>query len=109
MLQIAKKVLEKRRDIYFLVVGDGPEYSLMKQFVEQEGLNNKVLFSGARTDMACFYKDSDVTLICSIKEGLSLTAYESCAPENRTLLFKPSCSTNCFIRLYSGPSPTTRK
>ena len=79
MLQIAKKVLEKRRDIYFLVVGDGPEYSLMKQFVEQEGLNNKVLFSGARTDMACFYKDSDVTLICSIKEGLSLTAYESCA------------------------------
>ena len=25
------------------------------------------------------YADSDVTLICSLKEGLSLTAYESCA------------------------------
>lgn len=25
------------------------------------------------------YQDASITLICSIKEGLSLTAYESCA------------------------------
>lgn len=79
MLEIAKKVIKERKDIYFLVVGDGPEYATMKQQVETYKIGNRVLFAGARDNIQCFYRDSDVTLICSIKEGLSLTAYESCA------------------------------
>lgn len=79
MLEIAKRVLKQRNDMYFLVVGDGPEAASMKQYVEREHLENRVLFTGARNDMEFFYRDSDLTLICSIKEGLALTAYESCA------------------------------
>ena len=34
---------------------------------------------GRCDDMAACYKDAFVTLICSVKEGLALTAYESCS------------------------------
>ena len=36
-------------------------------------------FAGAHKEVRPFYQDAKLTLICSLKEGLSLTSYESCA------------------------------
>ena len=79
MLEIARKTKEKMPSVAFLAVGDGPLRKQMEEKVSYMGLRNTVIFTGAHVEVRPFYKDADLTLICSVKEGLTLTAYESCA------------------------------
>lgn len=79
MLEIAEKCKEKIPKIAFIVVGDGPDLEeLIKKTIEMS-LEDTVYYAGRQEDMRPYYDACDVTLICSIKEGLALTAYESCA------------------------------
>lgn len=79
MLQIAKRVAESIPDVAFAVVGDGPQEAELRNTVNHMGLKDVVYFLGARKEVRPYYRDAKVTLVCSLKEGLSLTAYESCA------------------------------
>lgn len=79
MVEIAKEVVRKNKNIKFLIAGDGGELEGIKKKAEEYRLTHNIIFAGLQENMLPFYKDSDLTLICSIREGLSLTAYESCA------------------------------
>ena len=79
MLQIAKQVRKKIKNIAFAVVGDGPQKEELMSCVKAMELENTVYFLGAQEEVRPYYKDAKASLICSIKEGLALTAYESCA------------------------------
>lgn len=79
MLEIATKVRETEPDVVFAVVGDGPQLKPLIAEIKKKGLDQTVYCMGRSDDMASCYRDAKITLICSIKEGLSLTAYESCA------------------------------
>lgn len=79
MLEIAKKVIEKMDNIIFLVAGDGPLYKELIEKIKKEKLQDYFVCPGEISNMEEVYRDCDITLICSLKEGLSLTAYESCA------------------------------
>lgn len=79
MLEIADKIRQELTDIAFVVVGEGPQARELRQKSEQRGLKGTVYFAGRRKDMRPFYRDCALTLICSLKEGLALTAYESLA------------------------------
>ena len=77
MVEIAKELKKKIPDVAFAVVGDGPELEELKNFVRKNNLENTIYFAGFQDDMRIWYKDSALTLICSLIEGLALTAYES--------------------------------
>lgn len=79
MLDIAQRVAKQLPEVAFAVVGDGPLEKDLRYEVSRRHLKKNVYFLGARSDTRPYYKDADLTLICSIKEGLALTAYESCA------------------------------
>ena len=79
MLEIAKQVQKQIPDVLFLVVGDGAEKAGMESAIIQMGLSGTVQMIGFEADLRPYYKAADVTLICSLKEGLTLTAYESCS------------------------------
>ncbi|NLW79972.1 MAG: glycosyltransferase [Ruminococcaceae bacterium] len=79
MLEIAKQMKAHGSPVAFVAVGDGPDSGALEAAARQMGLRNTVYFAGRRSDMRPFYKDAAVTLICSVKEGLALTAYESLA------------------------------
>ena len=79
MLQIADQVRQKVPDVAFVVVGDGDLEASLRARTEDMGLQRTVYFLGAKTDVRPYYRDAKATLVCSLKEGLSLTAYESCA------------------------------
>ena len=79
MLKIAEQVRKEIKDVAFVVVGDGPQKEELKATVCARGLENTVYFAGAHKEVRPFYQDAKLTLICSLKEGLSLTSYESCA------------------------------
>lgn len=79
MLEIAKRVSALIPDAAFAVVGDGPQEQELRQKAAASDLGRNVFFLGARRDVRPYYRDAKLTLVCSLKEGLSLTAYESCA------------------------------
>ncbi len=79
MIEIARKVVQSIPDVAFAVVGSGPQEKELKNKVKQLKLSENIYFLGSKKDVRPYYRDAKVTLICSIKEGLSLTAYESCS------------------------------
>lgn len=79
LLNIAAGVKKEITDVAFVVVGDGPQLDELKRAIHSRGLANNVYCIGRSDNMRACYRDSNITLICSLKEGLSLTAYESCS------------------------------
>lgn len=79
MIEIARELVKRNVEIIFMVVGDGPQLTELQAVVSDEGLSKVVYFAGRQEDMRPYYRDATVTLICSLKEGLALTAYESLA------------------------------
>ena len=77
LAEIIKKFVSKRTDSIFLVCGDGELLEDLKSKIKQENLSNYVKFLGSVKETKEIYAISDVTLNCSIKEGLALTTYES--------------------------------
>jgi Glycosyltransferase len=77
LIEIANMLKKKMPNIAFLVVGDGPQLDEMKQITNELNLNETIYYEGRQNDMLPYYKDSTLTLICSLKEGIALTAYES--------------------------------
>lgn len=77
MLNILNKLKDIHEDILVIVVGDGPAYNDMKKYVDDNKLEKYIEFVGYQKDVRPYYKIADVTLICSLSEGVSLTTYES--------------------------------
>ena len=73
-VEICKRLLQKRNDIYILIAGDGP---LMNTVASIINANFKLL--GMVNESEEIYAVSDVTVNCSTLEGLALTSYESLA------------------------------
>ncbi|MDE7310118.1 MAG: glycosyltransferase [Eubacterium sp.] len=79
MLDIAQKVYSKKKNVLFVAVGDGIQLEELKTDIQVRNLQQAVICIGRCDNMKKLYKDARLTLICSLKEGLALTAYESCA------------------------------
>ncbi len=79
LLNIAHKVKEKIPEVLFVVAGDGGQIEELKHAICLDKLEDTIVCIGRCNEMRECYQDAKLTLICSIKEGLSLTAYESCA------------------------------
>lgn len=79
MLKVFENLLQKDKDLVLLVVGDGPILKEMKEGVIKANISENVIFFGMQENVKPFYKVSDVTVICSLIEGLTITTYESLA------------------------------
>ncbi len=79
MLEIAREVKKKRPDAAFVAVGDGPQLAELKKMIKKRKLAETVFCTGKIQEMGACYRDAYLTLICSLKEGIALTAYESCS------------------------------
>lgn len=62
-----------------LLVGDGPEMTIVIQLVRQLHLENKVLFLGKQDNLADLYSISDLMLLMSQKESFGLVLLEAMA------------------------------
>ena len=77
LLEIIKKLKENRNDFEFLIAGDGNLLEKMKSKANSMGLKENIKFIGNVSETAPVYSASNLTINCSIKEGLALTSYES--------------------------------
>lgn len=78
-LRAARCVLERRPDCLFLIVGLGPLEVELKKTAEELGLSEKVHFLGWREDVEDVLAASDVFVVSSNSEGLSLVTIEAMA------------------------------
>jgi len=77
LMKIIKVLREKRNDFLVLIAGDGPLLLYIKKFTKKYNLEKNVKFLGPISNTAEVYAMCDLTLNCSIKEGVALTSYES--------------------------------
>lgn len=78
-VEILKELSKKRDDFLVVIAGDGPFLPGVKKKIAKYHLEEKVKFLGNIKQTEKIYKISDLTVNCSIKEGLALTSYESLA------------------------------
>ena len=58
------------------IIGDGEEYSLLKQYIEQKNLYN-VELKASTTDVASLYEKAEFLVVSSRYEGLSMVLVEA--------------------------------
>lgn len=87
-LQAAAMVSEKLPAVSFLVVGGGTLQPELELEARALGLGDRVIFTGPRRDVARLLAACDVSVISSVKEGMSNTIMESMAAG------KPMAATN---------------
>ncbi|WP_456371454.1 glycosyltransferase [Thermodesulfatator atlanticus] len=70
---------KKNKNIKGLLIGDGPEFSKLKNLAKDLGLENVVLFTGFRKDATRIVQLADVFVLSSFSEGTSLALLEAMA------------------------------
>jgi L-malate glycosyltransferase len=75
----AFSIVAKEMDAKLLLIGDGPEMTVVSKLVDQLGLKEKVLFLGKQDNLEELYSISDLMLLLSEKESFGLVALEAMA------------------------------
>jgi len=77
LLKAAILILKDFPKTRFLIVGDGPDMSMLQSFSLQEGIADRIIFTGFREDIPILLSLSDVVAIPSLYEGGPLTLFEA--------------------------------
>jgi glycosyltransferase involved in cell wall biosynthesis len=70
-LEAAKLVVQEKPEVYFVVVGDGPERANLEKLVQGVGIANNVRFFGSRTDIPELLSCMDIGVLSSSSESFS--------------------------------------
>ncbi len=79
LLEAASQVLKTHPNAVFLIVGDGELRGALEQQAQTLHLTQNVRFLGFRSDLPRLYADFDVSVLCSLNEGLPVAVIESLA------------------------------
>ena len=76
LVDIFAEVVKKQDNAKLLLIGDGPLREQIENKVKTLGLNEKVIFTGVRSDVADLYNAMDVFVLPSFYEGLPVVGVE---------------------------------
>jgi glycosyltransferase involved in cell wall biosynthesis len=79
LLDAAARVLPRRKDVRFLLVGDGDQMEPLRRQAEALGIAASVVFAGHRPDVPALLGALDVFCISSTYEGTPLALFEAMA------------------------------
>lgn len=96
------KTVKSSTDLRLVVVGDGPEKEKLVNLAETLELSDKILFLGNRTDVPVILKASDVTVLCSIAEGLPLVLLEAMAARTPIVVTKGANLSGIIQQAVNG-------
>lgn len=69
--------IQKEVDAILVLVGDGPEVTVINRLIEKLGIEDKVLLVGQQSDVVSLYKMSDLFMLLSEKESFGLALLEA--------------------------------
>lgn len=76
-LNTVRRVADCRDDCHFLIVGEGSLRESMQDLATKLNLNNRVTFTGFRTDVPKIFRELTLFLITSDTEGLGTTVIDA--------------------------------
>lgn len=77
LIEAAKIVVEKNKDIKWIILGEGEERKLLEEKVKNYGLNDNIIFVGNVNNVDEYYKDAALFVMSSRFEGLPMTLLET--------------------------------
>lgn len=89
-IDAAKKVLEKNKNVRFVIVGSGDQMPYLMQKSVDIGIADRVHFVGFESDVSKYYSIADVFVMPSVSEPFGLTALEALACEVPVIISKQS-------------------
>ncbi|MFA6503379.1 MAG: glycosyltransferase [Patescibacteria group bacterium] len=78
-LDVCSAVHEKNHEIKFIIIGDGPQMSELRQKHAALKQESYVFLAGRRMDAPKLYRAFDIFVLPSTKEGMSITVLEAMA------------------------------
>ncbi|MBD3169047.1 MAG: glycosyltransferase [candidate division Zixibacteria bacterium] len=79
LIKTLKEIIAQCPEIRLLVIGDGPLRNELEQLTDGLGLPQFVTFAGDRNDVPRLLCGVDISTLCSVSEGISLTILEAMA------------------------------
>jgi glycosyltransferase involved in cell wall biosynthesis len=67
------------KNVYLILVGDGPQKLKLENLAINEKVSDRVIFLGSRKDVPQIFKTSDIVIVSSNWEGFGLVAIEGMA------------------------------
>jgi len=85
LVDIFAKIHEKDRSIRLLLIGDGPDFSAVKQKISDYGLENVAILTGFRSDVPVLFHAMDMLFLPSRYESFGNVITEAIASNLRCL------------------------
>ena len=76
-LKICKEISVIRKDVHFVIVGDGECYSSLIQQVKYFNLEERISFLGWQKNMPLVYRAFDIVMLTSLNEGTPVSLIEA--------------------------------
>lgn len=76
-VDVAKYVFDKHKDWQWHIYGDGPDYEKVDKKIKEYGLENNFILKGATDYILEKYKDYNICVLPSYREGLPLVLLEA--------------------------------
>src|SRR5690606_32766422 len=77
LLDTMRELLAKDRNIVLLIIGEGSLKKILKQKIEELNLNEHVLILGFKSNIEDYLAASDLFILPSKSEGLSIASIEA--------------------------------
>ena len=80
-LDAVKNISHKNTNlgVKFVIIGDGECAFSLKKYSQEQGIENDVIFTGWKKDLASVYADLDVVALTSLNEGTPVSLIEAMA------------------------------
>ena len=104
LLKVFQKIIKKRKNVYFMIVGDGPEKENLEKQSFRLGLKKRIIFTGpiSYQKIPYFYNTSDIFIFSSLSETQGLVFVEAMASGLPVVAIEASGSKDVIINKESG-------
>lgn len=101
-IRAMRAVVDHRADAMLILVGDGPDRSMLESLVNQLHLTDSVRFIGQRSDVADILQACDILVSSSLSEAHSLSLLEAMASGMATIATHVGGNSETIIDGHSG-------
>ena len=85
LIEIMKKLKEKKIDAKLLLVGEGPKFADIRQLSKNQKLEDRIIFYGISNNVCQLYQAMDIFVLPSHFEGLPIVGVEAQASGVKTI------------------------
>lgn len=111
IIEAMPEYMSRRKNVKFVIVGNGPEMDILKQMVTDRDLAHRILFTGAQPwdNIGLFYQMGDVFVSGSTSETQGLTYIEAMAAGLPIVARRDRCLEDILVPGWNGYDFTDRK